>query len=164
MITNFEDKLYPLSELETKLVPAIKHLFNVRPANKPLLGKENVTTADELIKQLESSQHKIPIFMKCGLTEEEAKKYKLDRTRLARFVKHLRIHHGMFICCSSKGYWLANTEEEKLSTIKSFYERVIGSLFSIRGLENIELNVTPEAIEYRKQIITMVENWGGYKP
>ena len=158
MITNFEDKLYPLTEIEEKLVPAIKHLFTTRPEDKPIVGKENVRTADELIKQIESSKNKISIYMKCGLTEEEAKNYKLDRTRLSRFVKYLRMHKGMFICCSSKGYWLANTQEEKLSTIKSFYERVIGSLFTINGLENIELNVTPEAIEYRKQIMKMVKN------
>lgn len=163
-MTNYEDKVYPLTELETKLVPAIKHLFLNRPIDKPILGKKNTIKADDLINQLENSPHKISIFMKCGLTKDETTEYILTKNRLSRFVKHLRIHEGMFICCSSRGYWIANTEEEKLSTIKSFYERVLGSLISIRGLENIELKITPEAKEYRKQILGLIKNWNGYTP
>ncbi len=163
-MTNYEDKVYPLTELETKLVPAIMHLFKVRPEYRPILGKANTRNSTELINEIENSGQKISIYMKCGLTEKEATDYKLTKNRLSRFVKHLRIHKGMFIGCSSKGYWLADTEEEKLSTIKSFYERTLGCLISIRGLENIEFGVSPEAIEYRKEILKLVKNWSGYKP
>lgn len=161
---NFEDKVYPLTKLEEKLLPAIKHLFIVRPEGRPMLGKENTISSNELIAQIENSPNKISIFVKCGLTEKEAKNYKLNRNRLSRFVKHLRVHHGLFIGCSSKGYWIANTPEEKEATINSFYERIIGSMISVRGLENINVYMTKDAIEYRKEILKLAESWKGYTP
>lgn len=163
-MVGFEDKVFPLTELEKKVVPLMKSFFTKRTSVPPINGLENVRKSTDLCDDFNNSVAKFSGLKNCGLNESEIAEFILTPQRLSRFVKYLRVNEHLLIGSCSKGYYMIETVKEADQTLNSFYERIIGCLISVKGLEDNLLNISKDGIEYRKQILKLTKNWGGYTP
>ena len=102
MIELFEEYTEPLTRDEMDLVPFIeKGLRNH-------VGAEQAITSTAIIRSIEMK-----------------KNIKIGGPRLRKILHHIRTYDGaMLICASSKGYYVAKTQQEYDTYIKSLSDRI----------------------------------------
>jgi len=119
MVEGFEILTYELNEYETeKLLPLLIEGFKTK------LGKEKEITSTEIIRVL------------------TAKGYKITGARLRKIVNYIRVNNLIFnLISTSKGYYIATSQEECLKYLKSLKER-IGSITSVYDALEFQLKET----------------------
>lgn len=101
MINGFEEETKPLDDFERSLLMPFKKSFERK------IGKENAITSAEIIKGIEKSYGK-----------------KLGGARIRKIINHLRTE-GIVrkLVASSKGYYIANNQDELLEYCTSLEQR-----------------------------------------
>lgn len=129
-----------MNEFELSCVGAIVHIFNL-----PFIaGAKNAVKSDKLIENFNSRLIHNPEFVeKFGIKILKSKRGKdtmmlLTRVRLGRIIAHIRAQRLAFIAGTSSGYFLAVTDEEKHNEIQSMYQRIMGLLTAINGMERMD--------------------------
>ena len=89
-------------------------LYNYLKSN--CVGKGNLITGSRLVEKF----------------------YIWDKVELRKFIRTLREDDAItrIICSNSKGYWLAETEEEAMETYKMLYSRGISSLMKAHNIKS----------------------------
>lgn len=101
MITNFEELTEELNEYELSLLP------NIVKRLKSKVGAENAVTSTEVIKA-----YKIAGF-------------KMTGPRWRKIINHIRVNNLVELLIStSKGYYIATTEEEVRNYLESLKQRI----------------------------------------
>tara|TARA_R100000654_G_scaffold75110_1_gene111282 strand:+ start:2245 stop:2625 length:381 start_codon:yes stop_codon:yes gene_type:complete len=116
MLKSFEELTYELTdyEKETVLPTLVKGLMRY-------IGKENAISGTEICKRLNAEQY--------------FGKYKLQPTRLRKIIGAIRLSGKiMFLCSSSKGYYVAATNVELDDCIESLEQRVAQQIKVIDAL------------------------------
>lgn len=98
MITNFEDLTYKITAEETAQIPVIISILKDR------IGKEKAITSNAVMKQMY---------------------YHIDSSRFRVLINHIR-RNGLItdLCASSKGYYIARTQQEFERYVQSLTDRI----------------------------------------
>lgn len=119
MVENFEEITSELTDYEqnTLLPIVVKGLLTKR-------GESNAVTSTEIVKKLKA----------CN--------YKIDPARVRKLVNHIRTNNLIYnLMATSKGYYIASSESECRSFIRSLDQR-INSIITVRDAMKYQLEMT----------------------
>lgn len=142
MVDGFEEYTHELTDRELFYSKLIVQFFSFKGSKekKPYLGRENAIKAKDLIARFDSAVIANTNGLADKMKNAPGRPVKLTPARLGKIVHHIRASQQLYIVGTSDGYYLAATKEEMDIELKSMYQRVMGLLEAIHGLEAMKPN------------------------
>jgi hypothetical protein len=134
MVITFDEYTHELTDFEMSCVKPIIGAFvnnpNYHGAKKAIKASKIISKFNASVETNEKLKAKLAI-------GRGGKIPLLSAARLGKIINYIRANRLAFIAATSDGYFLAVTDEEKLNCVKSMYQRIMGMLYAIDGMETM---------------------------
>lgn len=134
MVVTFDEYTHELTDFELSCVPGVLKAF----AKSKYHGADNTIKASQIVSKFNATVKNSNSFRATLAVGRNKTVPLLTPARLGKIINYIRTNRLAFIAATSDGYFLAVTDEEKLNCVKSMYQRIMGILHAIDGMEQME--------------------------